>query len=262
MEKLTGKESLIKYFYLAAMAFAMTAATACRSVENTQKKERTSMKENFTFYNIVPFANGEEKQTAADMIEYQKRTGNRIVLYSLTIHPEGYPARKKADQLFDSYRKLKKELAGSDVQLGILFQSILGHWPRVDKDEEKWTRTIDIDGKTPRFCPLDPGFRKYIYEVAVTAAKEKPVFIMGDDDIRGFSPKAECFCRRNGAGEGMPVGKGRSQRVREQGDGISFRSHGGGQTGLIGGELGVQCGHFVHPVFQHDLADFQIVSRI
>ena len=38
MEKLTGKESLIKYFYLAAMAFAMTAATACRSVENTQKK--------------------------------------------------------------------------------------------------------------------------------------------------------------------------------------------------------------------------------
>ena len=207
MEKLTGKESLIKYFYLAAMAFAMTAATACRSVENTQKKERTSMKENFTFYNIVPFANGEEKQTAADMLEYQKRTGNRIVLYSLTIHPEGYPARKKADQLFDSYRKLKKELADSDVQLGILFQSILGHWPRVDKDEEKWTRTIDIDGKTPRFCPLDPGFRKYIYEVAVTAAKEKPVFIMGDDDIRGFSPKAECFCRRHVAEFNKRTGK-------------------------------------------------------
>ena len=197
----------MKYLKCAAMAFLLAAGTACVSNGETSKEEQQAMKDNFVFYNIVPFANGDEAQTAKDMIEYQQRTGNCIVLYSLTIHPEGYPARKKADQLFDSYRKLKKELQGSNVKLGILFQSILGHWPRVDKDEEKWTRTINIDGKTSRFCPLDPGFRKYIYDVAVAAAKEKPVFVMGDDDIRGFSPKAECFCRRHVAEFNRRTGK-------------------------------------------------------
>ena len=155
---------------------------------------KTSQKVFFRFYNIVPCNIGREKLQAQDVIELEARTGIDIALYSLTLHPEGFPARKKADMLIDSYRKFSRALKGSKVKPGVLIQSILGHWPRVDKNEEKWTRTIDLDGNTPRFCPLDENYRKYIFETVAALAKEKPCFILGDDDIRAFSPKAECFC--------------------------------------------------------------------
>lgn len=194
----------MKCFFYSAMAIVTIAATGCSSLE---KKEDNTAKKDFTFYNIVPSSIGAEKRAAQDMIDYRNRTGNDIVLYSLTIHPEGYPARKKADCLIESYRKLKKELEGSGVKLGVLLQSILGHWPRVDKNEESWTRSINIDGEISRFCSFDPGYRKYILYVATELAKEKPVFILGDDDIRGFSPKTECFCHLHTAEFNKRTGK-------------------------------------------------------
>ena len=167
---------------------------------------KKTSKEFFRFYNVVPCNVGREKQQAQDVIELEARTGIDIALYSLTLHPEGFPARRKADLLIDSYRKFSRALEGSNVKAGVLIQSILGHWARVDKDEEQWTRTIDLNGDIKRFCPLDENFRNYIFETVAALAKEKPCFILGDDDIRAFSPKAECFCglhtaefnRRNG----------------------------------------------------------------
>jgi hypothetical protein len=150
--------------------------------------------EPFQFFNIVPFSPGCEEQAAQDMIEYVKFTGNRTVLYSLTIHPEGRPALKKAEFLVESYRKFRQALAGTDVQCGVLLQSLLGHWPRVDEDEEQWTRSIDIKGLPKRFCIFDSQFQDYIRKVAVMVAKEKPCFVMTDDDVRTFSPDVECFC--------------------------------------------------------------------
>ena len=113
----------------------------------------------FKFYNIVPCNPGRENLQAQDVIELEARTGINVALYSLTLHPEGYPARKKADYLIESHRKFSHALQGSKVKPGVLIQSILGHWPRVDKDEEKWTRTIDLQGRSVRFCPLDPDYR-------------------------------------------------------------------------------------------------------
>ena len=159
----------------------------------TQMKE--SAKDIFRFYNIVPCNIGREKLQAQDVIELEVRTGINIALYSLTLHPEGFPAKKKADLLIESYRKFSRALQGSKVRPGVLLQSILGHWPRVDKNEEKWTRTIDLDGKIYRFCPLDPDFRQYIFDTVAALTKEHPCFILGDDDIRSFSPKADCFCK-------------------------------------------------------------------
>ena len=52
--------------------------------------------ENFRFYNIVPCNIGREELQAQDVIELEARTGIRIALYCLTLHPEGFPARKKA----------------------------------------------------------------------------------------------------------------------------------------------------------------------
>ena len=153
------------------------------------------MEPKFRFFNIAPFSPGNEAQLAQDMIEYQQRTGNDVVLYSLSFHPEGFPARRKSMCLIESYRKLKAELEGSPVRLGVLLQSVLGHWIRPTKQIEPWTRAVNLDGNETRFCPFDPGFQEYITEYVTLLAKEKPVFILGDDDIRSFSSKGpECFC--------------------------------------------------------------------
>ena len=155
----------------------------------------TVFERNFLAFNILPYSPGGEKELAEDAIDYFKQTGNDLVLYSMTLHPEGFPAMNKAMRMLKSYRALKAELEGTGVQLGVLIQSILGHWPRVDKDEEPWTRSSNIDGTLTRYCTLDPNFRKYIFDVTVMFAKEKPVFILGDDDIRSFSISShECFC--------------------------------------------------------------------
>ena len=173
-------------------------------------------KDFFRVYNIVPCNLGRDKQQAQDVIELEARTGINIALYSLTLHPEGFPAWKKADLLIESYRKFSLALQGSKVHAGVLLQSILGHWARVDKDEEKWTRTIDVYGNIKRFCPLDENFRNYIFETVAALAKEKPCFILGDDDIRGFSPKAECFCKLHTAEFNRRTGKHFTQEQYRQ----------------------------------------------
>ena len=171
----------------------------------------------FTLYNVAQFSPGNEKVAAADAKEYLERTGNDLVLYSLTLHPEGRPAIEKVRRYVESFRRFKEELAarswnapyhGRDastmrpsctrsVRAGILVQAILGHWPRVDKDIEDWMRTVDAKGSTVRFCPLDPGFAQYITDTFTLLAKEHPAFILTDDDIRAFSHEAECFCARH-----------------------------------------------------------------
>ena len=152
----------------------------------------------FTFLNIVPYQPGSEGQLAAELVEYRARTGNDLALYSLTLHPEGCPAMKKVDELVGSYRKLRAALEGSGVRLGVLIQATLGHYPRVDKNEEPWTRSVTLEGKTKRFCPLDPGFAGYIREMAVRIAKEKPCFVLLDDDVHASGGYGvECFCERH-----------------------------------------------------------------
>ena len=151
----------------------------------------------FTLYNVMPFSPGREAQCAADCREYRDRTGCDLVLYSLTLHPEGKPAMEKVDRYVASYRALRRELDGSGVRLGVLVQAIIGHWPRVDKDIEDWTRTVNIKGEKVRFCPDDPGFAKYIDDTFKLLAKEKPAFILTDDDVRAYSHAAECFCPRH-----------------------------------------------------------------
>lgn len=152
----------------------------------------------FTFYNIAQFSPDREAELAQDMIEYQTRTGNDIVLYMMTFQPEGRPAWTKVERQLASYRKLKRELDGSGVKLGVLVQSLLGHWPRVEKDEEPWTHSITLEGKEKRICPEDPGFRRYIADVFAALAKERPSFVMLDDDVHATGYfGVECFCPRH-----------------------------------------------------------------
>ena len=148
----------------------------------------------YRLYNVVPMYIGHEAEQAANSVEMFERTGEGIALYSLSLHPEGRPATDKVDRYIASYRAFAKSLAGTRVCSGILVQSILGHWPRADRDVEGWERTIDQNGKVVRFCPLDPGFGAYIDYVFRSVANERPAFILIDDDVRAFSHGAECFC--------------------------------------------------------------------
>lgn len=144
--------------------------------------------------NVVPFSPGNEVQAAADARTYAERTGDELVLYSLTLHPEGRPATNKLYRCLESYRKFAKALEGSVAKPGILIQSVLGHWPRVDKDEEPWTRSVNVKGEKVRYCPEDPDFKNYIFLLGQEVAKAHPAFVLTDDDIRAYSHDAECFC--------------------------------------------------------------------
>jgi len=148
----------------------------------------------YALYNVVPMYLGHEAEQAKRCVELYGWTGTDLALYCLTLHPEGRPAMKKVREYAASYRAFSRALEGTPVRSAILVQAILGHWPRTDKEIEPWQRTIDQDGRAVRFCPLDPGFGAYIEETFRILAQEKPAFILTDDDVRAFSPHAECYC--------------------------------------------------------------------
>lgn len=153
------------------------------------------LRREYSFLNIVfaPMDDESAKQTAADILEYRRRTGCRMVLPSLSFHPSQKDPRVKARSLIEAYKRLKKSLAGSDIELAVLVQSIMGHWADPSAAECKWTRSVDINGKPWRFCPLDPSFREYVNWFITELAKEKPAFILTDDDML-CKGAAECFC--------------------------------------------------------------------
>ena len=64
--------------------------TMCASAQELFGPDR------FTFLNVAPFSPGSEAQLAREMVEYRDRTGNDVVLYSMSLHPEGFPAKAKA----------------------------------------------------------------------------------------------------------------------------------------------------------------------
>ena len=155
--------------------------------------------EDFKFFNVIPYNLGREEQTAKDIIEFYQRTGIPRVLYSLSYHPQGGNAMVKAERLTASFRRLKELLACEPgIKVGVLIQSILGHVIGAEVEHEPWTKVIIHKGKqeggSSRFCSLDPGFSDYIRKVGAMVAKEKPFFILGDDDIRSWSSGVECFC--------------------------------------------------------------------
>ena len=172
-----------------ALALLMAAVGTCAADE-------IFVKDKFRIMNIVPCMPGKEEVVAKDCVEYAERTGNPHVLYSLTLHPQGYPAMKAVDVAVGSYRRFAKLLEGTAAKPAILLQAIIGHWTSdlADKETEKWQHAINIQGKVTRYCPLDPGYRAYIREVGRKLAECRPAFILADDDVRAFSPEPECFC--------------------------------------------------------------------
>lgn len=177
---------------------ALSAAAVCAAVGGqTKYADREAIKsDSFTMLNIIPCRPGQEAQLAADAAEFAERTGNPYCLYSMTLYPQGKPAMKAVDAAVESYRRWAKLLEGSKVKPAILLQAIIGHWTQdlAEKDCESWQRAVNVKGTITRFCPLDPGYRDYIRETARKLASCGPAVILSDDDVRAFSPLAECTC--------------------------------------------------------------------
>ena len=152
--------------------------------------------DSFSMLNIIPSSPGREEVAAADAKEFAERTGNPYCLYSLTLHPQGKPAMKTVEAGVASYRRWAKLLEGSSVRPAILLQSIIGHWTSdlAEKDTEPWQRAVNWKGVVTRYCPLDPNYQAYIRETAKKLAECRPALILSDDDVRAFSPLAECTC--------------------------------------------------------------------
>ena len=165
--------------------------------------------DSFTMLNIIPSMPGREGVAAADAIEFAARTGNPYCLYCLTLHPQGFPASATVDAAVASYRKWAELLRGSAVKPAILLQAIVGHWTSdlAEKKTEPWQRAINVKGKVTRFCPLDPGYRAYIRETGRKLAACAPAAILSDDDVRAFSPDAECTCPLHTAEYNRRTGK-------------------------------------------------------
>jgi len=173
----------------------LTVVAAVAALSLGIRASEVIVPDGFTMLNIIP-SSDDEKVAAADAVEFTERTGCPHCLYSLTLHPQGYPAMKTVDAAVESYRRWAKLLEGTAVKPGILLQAIIGHWTQdlAEKETEKWQRQINIKGDVTRYCPLDPGYQNYIREVGRKLAECRPSVILGDDDIRAFSPEAECFC--------------------------------------------------------------------
>ena len=177
----------------------------------------------YTMLNIVPMRLDDEGVSAADALELYEKAGVEYPLYSLTLHPEGKPAMAKVERAVASYRRFADALKGTGVKPGILVQAIIGHWPRTDKEIEPWQRTINIKGDAVRFCSLDSRYREYIHEVGRRLAAEHPSVILTDDDVRAFSPFAECFCPLHAAEYGRRLGrKFSSGTMREYVGGLKY----------------------------------------
>ena len=86
-----------------------------------------------------------------------------------------------------------------EIQLGILFQTTLGHggyWNLAPQSNIEADKIIKADGtETHRCCPLDQRFLDYIYHCVATLCEERPAFTLGDDDMRMFDNT--CYCERH-----------------------------------------------------------------
>ena len=148
------------------------------------------------FINVVPFFPEDPGYMAQQARRIANEVGLKSPAFSLSLHPEGTPARKKADVFAAAFAALKKDLAGDlDIHPGILLQSLIGHgWSaEVSLTGETWQKTINTQAvASSRQCPLDRGFRDYVLAAVESLAASRPAFFLVDDDF--CIKRGECFC--------------------------------------------------------------------
>ena len=150
---------------------------------------------NLNLINVVPVLRGNVPFAISEIRRQRRDVGLRRFALCLSFHPEGTPARLKAEALCGFFRQIKEALKDDDVELGVLIQSTQGHgWNgRVPLTDEKWQYTVMLDGSpSPRLCQLDPDFGDYVMACVKGTVEAGAAFLLVDDDF-GARHK-ECFC--------------------------------------------------------------------
>lgn len=144
--------------------------------------------------NIVPMLTEHKEEIAADTLQLYHDGSVTESAFILSLVPEDEPPVDKAKILGERFEDFRSALGKTDMPVGILLQSTLGHgWN--PNSTSHFTRLVQPDGRSPYvFCPLDPKFQKYVFDAVTHLAKTKPDFFMVDDDFRLLSGRDGCFC--------------------------------------------------------------------
>ena len=147
-------------------------------------------------YSIMPLLTENLEQICQDIkIQYESGVSS-CALFSMTLVPEGNPPSDKVHVLCEKFAEFKNRLDEMGLKCGVLVQASVGHgW--VLGDMFPYQQHVNFtNGKAVRsVCPLDEGFKDYIYNVMATIASYEPECIMVDDDFRTIWYKGEgCAC--------------------------------------------------------------------
>ena len=138
-------------------------------------------------YSVMPLNVQNERIINEICDDIQKQYESDIVdlaIFSMSLHPDSNPVRDKVTGFCDAYLKISNELKKRGLKCGVLIQSTIGHGAH--KAKTPFQEYIKFtDGKGDGICcPLDEGFKKYIYDCVVKVAKCEPGVILIDDDFR------------------------------------------------------------------------------
>jgi hypothetical protein len=136
---------------------------------------------------IVDVDPADETASVARTKRLVVETGAPSVAFMATAVPNGEDLRERLHDWVHRYALLRDGLAGIPVRVGILVQALIGHGDRHQTVKEvPFQKIVGDDGTASRecFCPLDRDFQAYTKTLISTLARERPVFMMIDDDFR------------------------------------------------------------------------------
>lgn len=151
------------------------------------------------FISIVSWKPGNIQWMVDEAKRAAEATGVKKNAYSMSILPTGSDPIKVVEKYADAFGKFRKALEGTDIEPGILVQSLVGHgWAGSAKVDGGMEFAVNQLGVTVyRQCMMDKNFRKYVWDSMVLLAKQKPAFFLMDDDTRLINNSnngVECFC--------------------------------------------------------------------
>ncbi len=147
-------------------------------------------------YSIMPLNTEHIDEICQDIKDQYESGVCSLALFSMTLVPEGNPPVDKAGSFCRKYKLFQDKLASMGLKCGILVQASVGHGWIMGELFPYQSHVNFTDGVATRSaCPMDEGFKKYIYGVMRTIASYNPAHIMVDDDFRTIWYKGEgCAC--------------------------------------------------------------------
>lgn len=180
--------------FLLAITAGMCGCAALPSREISEGKVKK-----MNFISIVRFVPDDVPWMIAEAKRKAAASGIYKNAYCMSILPRGSNPLAQPERYARAFGELKKGLADSGIEVGILVQSLVGHgWAGANTNQTGMEYSINLKGETAyRQCMLDEKFRDYCRKAITMFAQQKPAFLLMDDDFRTINngPNGvECFC--------------------------------------------------------------------